>query len=91
MENSGESGDDGGPLGSSTFLGDSGIAGNYIGGDLEGTWNNFRFNNQILLTIQLSTESVFLVFCFHLFLLIRHLYLKNLIKYLSEKRPNLKI
>lgn len=36
MENSGESGDDGGPLGSSSFLGDGGIAGNYIGGDLEG-------------------------------------------------------
>lgn len=36
MENSGESGDDGGPLGSSTFLGDGGMTGNYIGGDLEG-------------------------------------------------------
>lgn len=35
MENSGESGDDGGPLGSSTFLGDGGMTGNYIGGDLE--------------------------------------------------------
>lgn len=38
MENSGESGDDGGPLGTTTFLG-SGVAGNYIGGDIEGMQN----------------------------------------------------
>ena len=39
MENSGESGDDGGPLGTTTFLTGSGVTGNYIGGDLEGMQN----------------------------------------------------
>jgi len=39
MENSGESGDDGGPLGSTAFLGGGGVAASYIGvqsDDMEG-------------------------------------------------------
>lgn len=40
MENSGESGDDGGPLGASSFLGAGGVSTSYIGvqsDDMEGT------------------------------------------------------
>lgn len=39
MENSGESGDDGGPLGATAFLGGSGVSASYIGvqsDDMEG-------------------------------------------------------
>lgn len=39
MENSGESGDDGGPLGTTPFLGGSGVSASYMGvqsDDLEG-------------------------------------------------------
>ena len=78
MENSGESGDDGGPLGTTTFLGGSGIAGNYIGGDIEGMKNillckkstsiQFKYNQKLSnknykTQYQQQISSTFSLFC----------------------------